>query len=335
MQKKAPVVLILFNRPDCTTESFRAIQTHKPSVLYLIADGPRGTVSSDVAACQLARNIATQVDWECEVTKIFSDRNMGLRKRIVSGLKRVFDTHEKAIVLEDDCVAGPDFFPFCEEMLERYNECERVMCVTGDNFQYGVKRGDASYYFSKYPHCWGWATWARAWRRFDEKIRFWPQYRQSFKFRDLNKEPSELQYWTNIFDDVYAGKRNSWAFPWTASIWHAGGLTVTPQVNLVENIGFGTSATHTAIPHAVKRERETKTLAFPLLHEKRLLADEQADLFVFRNVFCQRHSLNNSERSMLLRFLRKTIRSIGKRLKCGKNAPLHTTITITCGLCHF
>lgn len=320
MYKKVPVAYILFNRPECTIESFRPIQAYKPRVLYLIADGPRNTVGSDAVACQLVRNIATQVDWDCEVIKDFADTNMGLRKRVVSGLNAVFDTHERAIVIEDDCVAGPDFFPFCEQMLERYSNSERVMCVTGNNFQNGNRRGAASYYFSKYPHCWGWATWARAWRHFDEKISFWPEYKHTFKFSALNKEPSELRYWSNVFDDVYSGQRNSWAFPWTASVWNAEGLTVTPQVNLVENIGFGAAATHTTIPHS--GEREAQRLSFPLLHDTSLKADEEADLFVFRRVFYENTCDNMPGQSMWLKLVKRTMRSIRKRFTFGKHASL-------------
>jgi hypothetical protein len=313
---KKPVVFAFYNRPQLMLEAFEAIRAYKPDKLFLIADGPKASAHEDVLKCQEARQIVDTVDWQCEIHRLYSRENIGLKKRISSGLDWVFTNTDAAIVLEDDCVAHGDFFRFCEAMLDHYTNESKVMCITGNNFQNGRIYGRASYYFSKYPHCWGWATWARAWRHFDQSISFWPEYRQSRELRDLNKQPSELQYWSNIFDDVYSGKRNSWAFPWTASVWHAGGVTVTPQVNLVVNIGFGAAATHTTSSHAEKQQ--AGPIAFPLVHENELKVDEKADLFVFHNVFRRNDCVHKSEDSMLLRLANKAMRSLRKRLALGK-----------------
>lgn len=246
MKNDTPVVFIAFNRPDLTRRTFAAIREQRPSRLFLIADGPRADHPSDAQRCAEVRRILEGVDWDCDVHRDYADRNLGLKRRIVSGLTRVFEAVECAVVLEDDCLPHPDFFRFCEELLGRYANDERVWVITGNNFQGGRRRGKASYYFSRYNHCWGWATWRRAWKHNDPDIRFWPEWLDSEDWKRTMPDAVERRYWAAIFDRVAAGELNSWAYPWTACVWRHRGLSATPNVNLVSNIGFGPDGTHTS-----------------------------------------------------------------------------------------
>lgn len=240
-----PVVYMLFNRPRHTRETFAAIRALQPARLFIVADGPRSGHANDRDRCREVRSIVEAIDWPCEVHRNYADHNLGLKRRISSGLDWVFATVDRAIVLEDDCLPHPDFFPFCAELLERYADDGRVWVITGNNFQGGRKRGEASYYFSRYNHCWGWATWRRAWQHCRVDLPFWPEWKNSAAWRRTLPDKVENQYWTAIFDKVWRGEIDSWAYPWTASTWYHQGLTATPNVNLVTNIGFGPEATHT------------------------------------------------------------------------------------------
>jgi hypothetical protein len=273
------VAFVAFNRPDLTRSTFAAIRAWRPRRLFLIADGPRDGHPSDAERCAEVRGILERVDWPCAVHRDFADRNLGLKRRIVSGLDRVFESVDRAIVLEDDCLAHPDFFRFCEELLDRYADDERVWAVTGDNFQDGRHRGDASYYFSRYNHCWGWATWRRAWKHNDPDIRFWPGWRDSKDWTRAIPDAVERRYWTAIFDRVAAGDLdNSWAYPWTASVWRHGGLCATPNANLVSNIGFSAEATHTRQPGegANLPARPLSAITHPATVERDARADRHA-----------------------------------------------------------
>jgi hypothetical protein len=240
---KTAVLFLVFNRPDTTAQVFDAIRKARPPRLYVAADGPRANREGEAEKVAKVREIATAVDWPCEVRTLFRDANLGCKRAVSGALDWFFGEEEAGMVLEDDCLPHPDFFRFCDALLERYAEDERVSVITGDNFQRGLRRGDASYYFSRYNHCWGWASWRRSWRLYDGELSFWSDWKTSADWRERTPDTVERRYWEAIFDRVAHGEIDSWAYPWTASVWYHGGLTATPNVNLVTNIGFGEDAT--------------------------------------------------------------------------------------------
>ncbi len=182
---KTPVVVIIFKRTDTTEKVFEAIRLAKPPKLFVIADGPRADHPGEAEKCEAARAIIERVDWECEVLKNYSDTNLGCAKRVSSGLDWVFSNVEEAIILEDDCVPHLTFFPFCEELLEKYRYDTRIASISGQNVQFGRERTNYSYYFSRYNHCWGWATWRRAWQHFDFDMKLWPEIKKGHLLDDI------------------------------------------------------------------------------------------------------------------------------------------------------
>lgn len=277
------IAYIIFNRPRHTKKSFAAIRSQQPSHLFIIADGPRVGHDLDEKYCKEVRSIVEDIDWPCEVHRNYSDVNLGLKQRVSSGLDWVFSITERAIILEDDCVPHSDFFSYCDELLEYYAEDKRVSVVTGNNFQEGQKRGDAAYYFSKYNHCWGWATWRRAWKHYQGDLPFWDSWQKSSDWKTKLSDPIERRYWANIFTRVSRGEINSWAYPWTASVWYMGGLTATPNVNLVTNIGFGPDGTHTKSTEDLEG-LPSESLG-ELTHPMVVCQDFDADRFAFDGIF--------------------------------------------------
>lgn len=279
----SPIVFIVFNRPRHTERTFRAIRQRRPSQLFIVADGPRVGHPTDAFRCAEVRAIVQNIDWPCEVHRDYADYNLGLKRRVSSGLDWVFGQVESAIVLEDDCLPHPDFFTFCDAMLQRYAADKRVWVVTGNNFQDGKRRGEASYYFSRYNHCWGWASWQRAWRHYQGDLPFWTEWRRSADWRRKIPDVVERRYWSRIFDRVCAGVVDSWAYPWTASVWYYGGLTATPNVNLVTNIGFDPEGTNFK-----QRDATAELAAQPLgilSHPSLVAHDACADRYVFDHHF--------------------------------------------------
>ena len=186
-----------------------------------------------------------RVDWSCEVYTNCVSANLGCRERLASGINWVFSLVEEAIFLEDDCLPDESFFAFCAEMLTRYRNDDRVMHINGTNFIAPHVKLRSSYFFSKYIWVWGWATWRRAWQHYDYTMASWerlrPRLNASFDSR------REQVYWVRTFDDARRDWQmaHTWDFPWIFTCWTRGGLAVTPSTNLVENLGFGTEATHT------------------------------------------------------------------------------------------
>ncbi len=280
---KTPVCLIIFNRPDTTKQVFEEIRQAKPSKLLVIADGPRADRPQDAEKCAAARAIIERVDWDCEVLTNYSDINLGCRKRVSSGLNWVFNQVEEAIILEDDCLPHPTFFRFCEELLERYRHNEQIMVISGGNFQLGHKRTDYSYYFSAYNHCWGWASWRRAWRLYDLEMKRWSEVRQSNLLWDILEAPKAVTYWSKLFQGGYEGF-DTWDYAWTFACWSHNGLTIIPNMNLVSNIGFGPEATHTQ-GESQFANIPTEAMTFPLRHPPGVIRDTQADDFTETMMF--------------------------------------------------
>lgn len=278
------VLFLVYNRPDTTIRVFESIRSVRPPRLYVAADGPRPSRSGEVENVALVRKIATNVDWPCEFKTLYREHNLGCKKAVSSAIDWFFEHEEEGIILEDDCLPHTDFYFFCEKLLNYYRDEQSVAVITGDNFQSGRIRGIGSFYFSKYNHCWGWATWRRAWAVYDGNLRFWQQWKESEGWRAVCPDRVERRYWEAIFDQVCLGRIDSWAYPWTASVWHSGGLTATPNVNLVSNIGFGQDATHThdaETQHANLPVFGLMNITFPI----NVVQDEAADRYVFDFVF--------------------------------------------------
>ncbi|MHC5916370.1 MAG: glycosyltransferase family 2 protein [Nostoc sp.] len=288
---KTPVAFLIFNRPDTTQKVFEAIRQAKPPKLLVVADGPRSDRPGEAEKCAATRAIIDDVDWECEVLTDYSDVNLGCKKRVSSGLYWVFSQVEEAIILEDDCLPHPSFFPFCEELLERYREDNRIAVISGQNVQFGRQRTDYSYYFSRYNHCWGWASWRRAWKNFDYDMNLWPLIRDNGSLKDILKDESAVKYWTKIFQCTYDEKTNSWAYRWMFSCWIQNQLSILSNVNLVSNIGFGNEGTNTKKSVSIFSEIPTEKVLFPLKHPSFMIQDTKADEFTQKTLYCP-HLIN-------------------------------------------
>ena len=274
-----PVALLIFNRPDTTERVFNAIAKARPPKLLVVADGPRTQREGEAELCAQTRAIIDRVDWDCEVITEFADSNMGCKRRVASGIDWIFEQVEEAIILEDDCLPDPSFFRYCEEMLTRYRDNERVGMVSGGNLQFGWQRGSGSYYFSKYTHIWGWASWRRAWKHYDRDLTLWPAFREQGLLTQLFETSGEQEYWRNSFQWVHEGSLDTWDVSWTFTAITHGMLQVVPNVNLISNIGFGANATHTHVV-GVHANMPTQPIEFPLVHPTFVLADIEADRYI-------------------------------------------------------
>lgn len=276
---KTPVALILFNRPQHTAQVFERIAAARPQQLFLIADGPRPGRPEDREKCAHARAVVERIDWDCDVQRAYADTNLGCGVRPASGIEWVFEHVEHCIILEDDCVPDPSFFPYCEALLDRFRDDERVMTISGRN--HFTRRVDApySYHFTLFPNCWGWATWRRAWRLYDFNIPLWRELRPSGWLADVLREPQAVNYWAPLFDKAYeAGAAlDYWDHQWSFTCWSQYALAIAPNVNLVQNLGFGADATHTRSTADYRAQAAAETMVLPLRHPPFVARDVQAD----------------------------------------------------------
>lgn len=271
----APVVLIVFNRPDVTRRTLERIREAAPSELLLIADGPRAGNDDDVAKCAAVRRELEAIDWPCRVRRRYSDQNLGLVGNIEGGLDWAFEQVTEAIILEDDCLPNRDFFRFCSELLDRYREADEVWQIAGRApLAPPADFRGASYVFTATGPIWGWATWRRAWNRHQ-------RYRE-----DPKPPPAASKLRTRAarryFGDVAKDRELTefgWASRWLLSIVRGGGLVILPEANLIDQIGFGPEATNTVtpLPH-----RELESMRWPLSHPTEFWVNPDLDRWMER-----------------------------------------------------
>ncbi len=265
-QLETPVALIVFNRPEPTRRVFAAIAAARPARLLLIADGPRADRAGEAELCEIVRQIVSAVDWPCQVEANFATKNMGCRRRVVSGLNWVFSLVEEAIILEDDCLPDASFFPYCSQLLERYRDQNQIGMIAGFNPLEKSFPFNYSYYFSVMVGIWGWATWRRAWQQYDENIATWPGVKASGLLAQILPDKVAVGYWEKVFDAMHQGRGpNTWDYQWVYACWTHTALSIVPSRNLIQNIGFGADATHTsgADPDLTL---PAHSLIFPLQH---------------------------------------------------------------------
>jgi hypothetical protein len=284
---RAPVAMAIYRRPDTTARVFERVRAAQPSELLVFANAPRPGDEEEARLCAESRAVITDgIDWDCRLRTRFNDEHLGLREQIAGGLDWVFAQVETAIVLEDDCLPEPSFFAYCDELLERYADDERVFAISGDDFRWRKTPPQHSYEFSRYPLIWGWATWRRAWRHYDADLRAWPSLRASGWLEEFLGDSYAAKYWAHQFDRVEAGLE-AWDYVWVLSCWINGGLTAVPTTNLVSNLGFRGDATHT-VDHDGRHPfaaMATEPMPWPLRHPSAVTRDEETDGFLEDVVF--------------------------------------------------
>ena len=282
---ESAVVMLVFARPDTTARVLDVVRQVRPRRLFVVADAPHPGDADEAARCEATRALFETVDWDCDLRTDFAESRTTMNRRIESGLDWVFDEVDEAIVLEDDTIPDPSFFPFCDELLERYRDDERVLTVAGNNFQFGGPASGDSYYFSRYPHIWGWATWRRAWEQYDPALSAWPKLRDDRWLEDLFDDPHAVAYWGHLFDRA-AEDRDAWDRKLVFASWVAGGVHAIPNVNLVTNVGFREDGTHTGPEHrGLINDVPIEPVEFPLRHPRRVEANAGADAYSERVLY--------------------------------------------------
>lgn len=279
-----PILLVIFNRPDKVKKLIERLSEFQPSKLYVVADGPRDHKPEDAALCQAARQAATNVNWPCEVTTKFFDTNLRTTRPaeeypVVQGIDWLFTENEIGIILEDDCMPDLSFFSFCTNLLEKYKDDERIMHISGDNFQDGQIRGDGSYYFSHFTAVWGWATWRRAWSHFHPAVADMDNF-----FKDQRLDQFPLSKKAKRFGTKSYRSKGHWDSLWQYTVLYANGINIMPNQNLVTNIGFGDGATNTNKQDHPLANMPVQPM-ITITHPSKIEVDVEADQYYFDTVF--------------------------------------------------
>lgn len=275
-----PVLFLVFNRPDTTTRVLNAIRKAAPKRLYVAADGGRPDHPSDnLLVRQVRESVASAIDWDCDLQTLFRDHNMGCKMAVSSAIDWFFSHEKQGIILEDDCLPDQSFFTFCEELLSRYADNQRVWHIGGNNYQDGITRGDGDYYFSRHNHIWGWATWRDRWLHYDPDMNGIDDFLRSGRLNDILANKGNRKIWHKFFNWISKGL-DTWDIQWQYIVWKHDGLSIIPNQNLVSNIGFGEGATHTPEKDSPLANRETASLVIHQ-HPARVEPDMKADEYEY------------------------------------------------------
>lgn len=276
-----PVLLIAYNRPDTALQVFEQIRKARPAKFYFAVDGPKD--ASGLDNILKVRQLKGLVDWPCEVHSLFREKNFGCGHGPAEAISWAFENEEKLIVLEDDCVASLSFFTFCEEMLNKYANDERVTIISGRSHHEGTKFfHNQDYIFSHYAHTWGWATWKRSWSQFDLYMKDFPSWLSvggAFNVFATNKEGIYYNKWFKLmYDHIEDEVKHTWDGQWMYAFLKNGGLGVIPCYNLIHCIGVG-NGTHNGVECLTTR-REMPEL---LRHPKFIIAQSEYESLHFKS----------------------------------------------------
>lgn len=274
------VLFLIFNRMDTTQKVFEQIKLARPPRLYIASDGARvDKINEEKTVEKIRRWVLENIDWQCEVKTLFRDTNLGCGKGVASSISWFFEQEEDGIILEDDCVPSQSFFTFCEELLDYYKENKRIWMISGDQFIPNYK-GEASYYFTKIPGTWGWATWADRWAQYKFDLN---NYDKKY-IKNFSNKKEVQKYWVNILNKMKTGKIEAWDYQLTFEIVKNNGLCINPSVNLISNIGI--DGTHFI------DDKKNPLLNIPtyecekIKHPAKIDFDYESVDWIYKNVFC-------------------------------------------------
>tara|TARA_A100001011_G_scaffold303316_1_gene317282 strand:+ start:1897 stop:2874 length:978 start_codon:yes stop_codon:yes gene_type:complete len=282
---KTPILIIAWKRPKQTKELIQKIKKINPDNLYIACDGPKNQNTLDDNKVKKTKELLLGSFEEVRQKKyFFSNKNQGCKLGVSNAINWFFENEKEGIILEDDCIPHLDFFNFCQEMLVKYRNDERIWSITGHNQQNNIKRGSGTYYFSKYPRSWGWATWRRSWAHYDRDIKDWPNIKSKNILKNQLKNQREINFWEKILDSIYYyNLPNTWDYQWTLSSFLNSGLTIVPNKNLIKNIGFDEDATHTFMSDSntfIEIDLEKNNDIFPTIHPDYFVINKEADKIV-------------------------------------------------------
>jgi hypothetical protein len=309
------VLLIAWRRPETTAQVMAAISSARPSRFFVAIDGPDENLRPGETAKVQATidQIERLIDWPCRVERQYSVNNLGCRASVTSAIDWFFQNVDEGIILEDDCVPHPEFFPYCGELLERFRHSTQVMCISGDNSARVATPGPASYSFIRYPQIWGWATWRRAWDRYDRDLMSYQQARADGTWRRAVPHAFERETFERVLDRIVeCGEPDTWDYQWAATLLLERGLSVHPAINLITNVGFGESATHTTVRSDPRAAVATAPI-FPVQHRTAVRLNKRTSRAVFLSTQVSQQEAAKSRARRLVRRALSAARSIMRR----------------------
>ena len=235
---KSPVLLCVYKRQDTVQRIFEVLRKVKAPVLYISANAPN-PAKNEVVKCQEVLSIFDKIDWPCEVHKNIRKEHQPLAGlSLYYGISWFFEQVEEGIILEDDVLPDEDFFEYCDILLEKYRNNDKIWSITGRNSFYNPVKYAHSYYFSRFTAIWGWAAWRRTWEKYNFSVQDIKEEELIRKFDTYGFSKDIQRFYLNMLESMKRGKIDTEDFQFQLKMWMDGSYCVTPIVNMNENIGM-------------------------------------------------------------------------------------------------
>ena len=309
-QVKSPILFLIFNRPDTTQRVFDEIRKVRPKRLYIGADGARNHIPGEDILCEQSKKII-QVDWDCEVFTLYRDENLGCKFAVSEAIKWFFSNEDEGIVLEDDCLPNNFFFNFCDLLLEKYRNDNRIVHISGTKINIDREFGNASYYFSKYTNVWGWASWKRVWSQYDENLTLLQDFINGNEITNIYEDVKVTESLITLFRKTRDNIIDTWDYQYAFLNFWNNGLCVCPNFNMISNIGFNENATHTTDPNHKLSKLPFGTI-IDISHPKFFVPNIEADYYLLRYI-------PQSTSQRIKRNILKTLSGIQNKIFLQKN----------------
>ncbi len=296
---KSAVVFVVFNRPDTTQEVFNAIRKRKVPKLYVSSDAPRLGNESDVKNCVKVKKIVESIDWECEVKYRYLEKNVGCGVGVSSAVTWALESEDRIIVLEDDCVPAQPFFDYCDHLLEKFKDDERIWMITGRQYfpEFDFFK-NYDYLFSRFGWMWGWATWKRSWDHFDIHASDLEQFLSEDGFSKVLVDKKQSKFYQKSYTDLLNDESyhtHAWIKQYIYTILKNSGLSIVPSKNLIHNIGdIGVHSIGLNYHHLIQKHEDYELKAEP----KYVICDNKYSELYFKK-------LTNPRRPFVKRVFRK------------------------------
>lgn len=281
------VLILFFNRPDSLRAMFEEVRKARPSRLFLYQDGPRD--ERDLPGIEACRKVVEDIDWECDVRRLYRERNFGCDPSNFLSQKWAFSMADKCIVLEDDDIPSQSFFPFCKEMLDRYEHDTRISMITGINYDEKTPGMPYDYFFATTFSISGWASWRRVIDQWDEHYTFLDD---AYNMQQLEELIKERKYQKDFVEFCRYHRKSGKAYFETifhAAIFFNSAMSIVPRVNMINNLGacgegVHLSGTNATMPRAYRRifEMGRHELDFPLRHPRYVIENVKYKDRMFR-----------------------------------------------------
>lgn len=255
---------------------FSEIQKVKPTDLYIFSDFPEK--EKDITLSKQSKRIVSDINWKCNLRVNFSKKHLGCKHSVSNGIDWFFSNVDRGIILEDDCLPNQSFFYFCDNLLKKYSNNKKIMSISGTNYvPEHISKNNSDYFFSYYGGVWGWATWKRAWNKYDLNMKSWNQDSSKKQVKKVLDDPIQFLHRKYLFDKSYYNKIDTWDYAWSYARLINKGLTIIPKKSLIKNIGFGANATHTkGVKNAFDKIKRNK-ISNKLIHPSIIEADINYD----------------------------------------------------------